>query len=353
MVKKNQKNVVKKTKTETKPEAKAPSKAPEKKPKEKKKVGKIVGIILGVVVVLAGALVGAKLILGRTTTETLTVELPDDTRSFSGFFKEYLADRVKAENLMAYKFREEGTAEILEELTALKDGFSKVSRGMNGFDEESEFYELAKIMKSDANAYLTLVRELRAIETGEYADEADRQVAFMKAVETRGEELRSRLYVSRSAYEEGKSGLSTEAILIFEGSAMVEVGGGVMNLFLGDTTENLTAVVNRDFTEGVVQTVEGGKLYGYTNARLVKFGERVKDLLELGKLVDVKITLKTGEAEIWKRKLSLIGETTWSLEKTLEKEGIRGVVGESKGSMSQTLTEAEAAIRGKNKTGEE
>ena len=322
-----------------------PVEKPEKG-KKGKKAGIVLGIILGVAIVGFGGWWGVKTYLGRTVVETAMVETTEDMRSFSGFFREYLADRVGIENLTKNQFREKTREEILDELTILKDGFARVSRGMNGFEEESEYSEMAKIMKADATNYLTLIRELRAVETEGFETEADRQAAFMKIVNTHEGEAKSGLYLSRTAFEEGRSGLATLGVLIVEGDAMVEVGGGVMNVFVGDAERHTVAVTTEDF-DGVVKMVKGEKLFGLVNSRLVKFGESVRGMLEIGKLKDVKIGLSGTEAEIKTTSLGTWGETTWSLEEKLEKAEIRGLVAEDKMGVAEALTRAEAALRGK------
>ena len=201
------------------------------------------------------------MILTKTTVVTETVKLADDARGFSNYFKEYLTDRVEAEELFSYMFREIDNEKILNKLTELKDGFSKVSRGVAGNYTKSEYKEMAEVMKADADAYLAMVRELRAIMTESYAEEGDRQLAFMRKVEEMSGSLRSAVYIARAAFGEVVSGFSSKGVLAFDGSAMVEVGGGVANVFLGDA-ENAVVAVSTDDLDGTVKAIDAKKLYG-------------------------------------------------------------------------------------------
>lgn len=341
----------KKTEAKETERASTAKKAEPEKEKKKSKAGLVIGIIAGVAVLAVGGFFGVKTYFAKTTETVESVEISEDTRSFSGFFKEYLADRVAADNLFGYQFRELTSAETLDKLTELKDGFSKVSRGMNGF-EEGEFKELAAVMKSDATEYLALVRTLRAVETGEYASEADRQVAFIKAVDEGQENLRSKLYISRSAFVDDPGGLGNRSILIFKGTALAEVGGGVMNIFVGNIENNIVALTGEDFESGAVKAIAAEKLYGFVNTRVVKFGMGVKNELEKDKLTAVNIELGTSDAKVTRKKVGLFGKTVWKLEEVTEEYGAEALVLRESRGMSQILTETEVAIRGKKKAGE-
>ena len=139
---------------EPKAEEKQPEKKeekPEKKEKEEKeekpkKSKKGLVIFLVALVILVGGAFAAKMILTKTSVATETVKLADDARGFSNYFKEYLTDRAEAEQLFSYSFRELKNEEILNKLTELKDGFSKVSRGVAGNYGKSEDKELAEVM---------------------------------------------------------------------------------------------------------------------------------------------------------------------------------------------------------------
>ncbi|MBQ7802295.1 hypothetical protein IJ380_00280 [Candidatus Saccharibacteria bacterium] len=347
------KKKIEEKKTETKkaevkkPEAKKTEKVekPEKvEKKTKKKTGKILGILFAVLVVLGGAGYFGYQYLTRTTKTTETVEMPEDARVFSNFFKEYLADRIQVTNLFEYRFRELSNAEILDELTELKDGLSKVSRGMNGFGEDSEYAEIVEILKNDATIYLRLIRELRGVMTVEFADEADRQLEFIKLTEKSSEELRSGLYLSRAAFGEETSGIGMEGILIFEGTALVEVGGGVMNVFVGDVEENVTALTSGDFS-GAVKTIDAKKLFGYANSRLIKIGEGVKNELEIGKIKRISVAFEAGEVEVKRESIFSAGKNTWDFSGENE---IKGVLKVEENGMSALLLESESRIRGKN-----
>ena len=200
----------------------------ERKSDEKKSAKKVALIVLIVLVILGGGGFALKTVLTKTTVTAETVKMPDDARGFSNYFKEYLLSRVRAERLFSYSFRDLSDDEILNELTELKDGFSKVSRGVNSAYKNSEYRELAGVMESDSAIYLTAVRELRTVMTdGAYGNEGDRQLAFMRKVEETTKELRSALYIAREAFDGDVSGLSSKGVLLFNGVALVEVGGGV------------------------------------------------------------------------------------------------------------------------------
>ncbi|MBQ3274951.1 hypothetical protein IJH46_00820 [Candidatus Saccharibacteria bacterium] len=332
-------------KTQKKVEKKKPIEGKEpKEPKEKQKhSGAVIGILVVLILVLAGA--GGYFYYQKTKTveTTETVEVSDEARNFSNLFKEYLADRIDAQNLYSFTFRNLSNTEILDKLTELKDGFSKVSRGMNNYDEESEYAEIAAILKNDATVYLKSIRELRAVMTATYEDEADRQVQFIKVVEGSDENLRSGLYLSRAAFGEETEGIGKEGILIFEGMGLAEVGGGVMNIFVGDLDANVTAVTTGDFQE-TVRKIDSEKLYGFVNSRLVRFGKGILDELEVGKLETAKVTLGTGDAEVYRKKVSILGKSTWDFR---DENAITGLIKVEEKGMSEILAETAEGIRGK------
>ena len=243
----------------------------EKPEKKEKKSKKGLVIFLVALVVIVGGLFAAKVVLTKTTVTTETVKLAEDARGFSNYFKEYLTDRVEAEELMGYEFRNMNSEEILRELSSLKDGFSKVSRGVGSY-KTGEYKELAEVMEADAATYLSAMRELRAIMTASYAEEGDRQLAFMRKVEEVTPELRSALYLATAAYEEDVSGFSSKSVLVFEGTVMMEAGGGVANIFLGDFADLVVAVSSDDMDE-TVKPIDAKKLYGSVGSRVVEIGK--------------------------------------------------------------------------------
>jgi len=339
---------------EPKAEEKQPEKKeekPEKKEKEEKeekpkKSKKGLVIFLVALAVLVGGAVAAKVILTKTTVTAETVKLSDDVRGFSNYFKEYLTDRVEAEELFDYSFRELGGEEILNKLTELKDGFAKVSRGVSGNYVKSEYKEMAEVMRADAEAYLSMVRELRAVMTASYEEEGDRQLAFMRKVEEESKSLRSALYVARAAFSEDVNGFSSKGVLAFEGNVIVEVGGGVANIFLGDVANNVVAVSTDDL-EGTVKAIEAKKLYGYAGSRVVGIGESLKGELESGWFKRVKMEVGNTEAKVEKTKISMVMKNVWGMDEELKKEGIKGLVNTEKKSVAEELNEFIGGLKGK------
>lgn len=319
-----------------------------KKEKEKKEKKSKKGLIIFLValVVIVGGLFAAKMILTKTTVVTETVKLADDARGFSNYFKEYLTDRVEAEELFSYTFRELDNEKILNKLTELKDGFSKVSRGVAGNYTKSEYKEMAEVMKADADAYLAMVRELRAIMTESYAEEGDRQLAFMRKVEEMSGSLRSAVYIARAAFGEDVSGFSSKGVLVFDGSAMVEVGGGVANVFLGDA-ENAVVAVSTDDLDGTVKAIDAKKLYGYVGSRVVKIGESLKSELESGWFKQVKAEVGNTEVKVEKTKISMVMKNVWSMDEELKAQGVKGLVETEKKSVAERLNEFLSGLKGK------
>ena len=58
-------------------------------------------LILAVILVLVGGGFAAKMFLTKTEVTTETIKLSDDARGFSNYFKEYLLDRIKTEELFS------------------------------------------------------------------------------------------------------------------------------------------------------------------------------------------------------------------------------------------------------------
>ena len=321
----------------------------ERKSDEKKSAKKVALIVLIVLVILGGGGFALKTVLTKTTVTAETVKMPDDARGFSNYFKEYLLSRVRAERLFSYSFRDLSDDEILNELTELKDGFSKVSRGVNSAYKNSEYRELAGVMESDSAIYLTAVRELRTVMTdGAYGNEGDRQLAFMRKVEETTKELRSALYIAREAFDGDVSGLSSKGVLLFNGVALVEVGGGVMNILVGDASEPVTTISTDDIDEGTVKPIEASGLYGYVGSRIVRIGDGFETVLENGWVKDVKAEVKTSEVTFTTTKVSLVMKNVWSLDTELYGQGIKGLVNQEKHSVSEGLNEVMKGLEGKN-----
>lgn len=312
------------------------------KPEKKSKKGLV--IFLVALVVIVGGLFAAKVILTKTTVTTETVKLAEDARGFSNYFKEYLTDRVEAEELMGYEFRNMNSEEILAELSRLKDGFSKVSRGVGSY-KTGEYKELAEVMEADAATYLSAVRELRAIMTASYAEEGDRQLAFMRKVEEVTPELRSALYLATAAYEEDVAGFSSKGVLVFDGTVMVEVGGGVANIFLGDFADLVVAVSSDDMDE-TVKPIDAKKLYGYVGSRVVEIGKSLSGELESGWLKDVKAEVGASEVKLTRTKISLVMKNVWSMNEELERQGIKGLMSGEKKSVAEKLGEVVKGLKG-------
>ena len=339
---------------EPKAEEKQPEKKeekPEKKEKEEKeekpkKSKKGLVIFLVALVILVGGAFAAKMILTKTSVATETVKLADDARGFSNYFKEYLTDRAEAEQLFSYSFRELKNEEILNKLTELKDGFSKVSRGVAGNYGKSEYKELAEVMRADADAYLSMVRELRAIMTENYPEEGDRQLAFMRKVEEESQNLRSAVYLARAAFTEDVSGFSSKGVLAFNGNVMVEVGGGVANIFLGDFGNNVAAVSTDDL-DGVVKAIDAKELYGFVSSRVVKIGESLRGELESGWFKRVKADVGNTEVKVEKTKISMVMKNVWGMDEELKAQGIKGLVETEKKALAEQLAEAVSGLKGK------
>ncbi|MBQ1528546.1 hypothetical protein IIZ77_02785 [Candidatus Saccharibacteria bacterium] len=338
-------------KIERKKVEKTPEKKSEKEEKteeepKKKKGGKVFLIILLILLVLGGGGFAVKTILTRTTVTTETVKMADDARGLSNYFKEYLLDRIKAERLFSYSFRNLSNDEILSELTVLKDGFAKVSRGVNSAYKNSEYKELADVMESDSTLYLAAVRELRTVMTGAYDNDGDRQLAFMRKVEETTKDLRSALYMSSSAFTEDVSGLSSKGVILFSGVALAEVGGGVMNILVGDLATPVVAVTTDDMDK-TIKSIDAKGLYGYVGSRVVKLGDGLSATLDEGWVKNIKAEVKTSEAILTTTKISLVMKNVWGMDEELKGQGIKGLVNTEKKAMEEQLNEVVSRIEGK------
>ena len=299
--------------------------ADEEKP-GKKKVGLIIGIVVGVLAILGGGWFGVQMLLRREVVETEELVVIPEGQEFYKVFSDYVQGRLKATNLFGQEFRTLTEEETLEKLAELKDVFSGVSKGVATKYKGTEFEGIAEIMKNDATVYLKEIRELRQVLTGDGAS-ADKQAEFLKIVQTNEEALRSAIYRAGSAFPEGASGLGAKGVMIYQGEMMVEAGGGVMNVFVGEDSGSgsVVAVSTDDYVE-TVKTIRAEGALGFYGGGVIKIGEGVKNELVVGKLKYVSVTeMSGGEGKLTKRLISLFGETTWSLAPKLEERGIGGL----------------------------
>lgn len=315
--------------------------------KKEKKGGKwklaLVFCLLIAVVAVGGFFLYKYLKREQVTTETVKIEA--DSKEFSGYFKTYLSDRLAFERLTEYGFREMSTEEILDELSDIKDGFSKASKGVDSY-KGSEFEGIAEIINNDVAVFTKTIRELRWIESGNYTDEADRQLDFMKASTADEESLRSALCLARGALGSESEGINGEAILIFEGDVMVEVGGGVMNILVGDLEQNVTAIGANDLN-GIIRRINSDKLFGLYEGELIQIGKGLREEVETGKLTEIKVEKKQGEAEVITTRIPVIGESTWGLKTRLNEEGIKGLIEVGGGDIEKNLNETIDLLSGK------
>lgn len=311
----------------------------EETPEEETKKGKGWIALIIVVVLLVGGAFAAKTILLKTSTKTETVKVSDDARGFSNYFKEYLADRIGIERIINTEYDKLNKNETLNELSDLKDGFSKVARGTSGNYVKSIYTEMATVMEKDASLCLTLVRELRSILND------DDKKAFNDKVAEAKEGLRSALYVARAAFKNDVAGLSSKGVVAFEGGAMIEAGGGVMNIFVGDF-QNSVVAVSSDMMEEA-KSIEAEKLYGYNGVRVITIGDSMTSELESGWFKNIKLEVGSLEAKMTKTKVSFVLKSLNSVEDELKGMEIKGLVEKDEKTIDEQLTEAVAGIKGK------
>ncbi len=285
---------------------------------------KTLALVLVVVILGVGGYF-IKAFLTKTTIETSTVQFAGDARGFSNYFREYLLDRMRSEWLFKYSYKELNTDDILNELSDLKNGFSKVVRGTGDNYKNSEYKELAEVMHSDSSIYLVAVRELKNIMMGSYATLEERQSEFEKRVKETTEGLRSALYYNRAGFVESVSGLSSKGALIFEGSVLVEAGGGVMNIMLGDPSAQITVVTTDDLEE-TVKLIEAKKLFGYSGSRVVRLGDSLSANLEEGWIRNVKVDVRYKDADVTTMRISLIMRSASRVNNELKEQGINGFI---------------------------
>jgi len=314
--------------------------------KPKKKHWKKILAFLIVVAILGGGGYFAKAYFTKTTVETVTSQFSGDARGFSNYFKEYLLDRMRAEQLFSYSYKELSTDDILAELSELKNGFSKVSRGVSGNYRSSEYQELAEVMESDSSIYLVAVRELRNVMMTSYENLESRQAEFEKKVNETTEGLRSAIYHARAGFPENASGLSSKGALIFKGSVLVEAGGGVANILLGDFAAQNT-VVTTDELEETVKAIDAKKLFGYASSRLIKLGDSLSACLEEGWVRSIKTDVRYKEADIITTRISLIMKTAARMNDELKEQGIEGFLKAEEKTEKEMLSELITGLKGK------
>lgn len=285
-----------------------------------KKIGIILGVVLGVLIMVGGGY----MVLKREIVETEELVVVQEGKEFSRVFTEYIQGRLEATELFQEEFRKLEDEEIVEKLAELKDTFSGVAKEVATKYQGTEFEEMAEIMKNDTTVYLKEVRELRQVLTGSGVS-ADKQVELLKITQENEELLRSAVYLAESAFPEGASGLGGKGVMIVQGEMLTEVGGGVMNVFVGNTEKKVVAVSTDDYSE-TVKTIRAEKALVFSGGEVRKIGEGVKNELVTGKLKVVTVQeMSGGEAKLEKRLISLLGETTWSLAPKLEARGIMGL----------------------------
>ncbi|MBR3319268.1 hypothetical protein IKG06_02045 [Candidatus Saccharibacteria bacterium] len=311
------------------------------------KKGKKGWIALAIVVVLliGGGFV-AKKFLTKTTVQEETVEFADGVRGISNYFKEYLLDRVKAEELFRDSYKNLKEEKILEALSELKDGFSKVSRGVTGNYKSGEYKEIAEVMSSDASVYLTAVRELRSIMTDGNSGEDKKRLAFAEKADELAKDLRSAIYVSRAAFHGEVSGFSSKSALIFDGPVLAEVGGGVMNIVFGDFDEKVVAVSSEKM-DAVIKTIDAVKLYGYVSTRLINIGTSLRDEMESGWVKHVKADIGRMEVKLTRTRVSTVMKNVDGMNDELKAQGISGLIGEEGQSEENELSEVVKGLTGK------
>ncbi len=329
----------KKLKNDTMTEEEKKEETVEEEKKKDKGKGKGWIALIIILVLFAGGAFVAKSILLKTTTENETVKVSDDARGFSNYFKEYLADRIEIEKIISTEYDKLDKNEALSKLSSLKDGFSKVARGTSGNYIKSVYAEMATVMENDASLCLTLVRELRSI-----LNDDDKKAFEEKVAETK-EGLRSALYVARAAFKGDVTGLSSKGVVAFEGGAMVEAGGGVMNIFVGDFQDGIVAV-SSDMMEDA-KSIEAEKLYGYNGIRVIVIGDSMASELESGWFKNIKLEIGSLEAKMTKTKVSFVLKSLSNVEDELKGMEIKGLVEEGEKTINEQLTEAVAEIKGK------
>lgn len=307
--------------------------------KEKKSGKGWIALIIALVLLVGGAF-AAKTILTKTSVKNETVKVSDDARGFSNYFKEYLIDRIEIEKIINTEFEKIDKSEVLGRLTSLKDGFSKVARGTSGNYAKSIYTQMATVMESDASMCLTFVRELRGILTDDDKATFDKKVAEIK------EGFRSALYVKRAAFTGEETGLSSKGVVAFEGGAMIEAGGGVMNIFVGNFQDGVVAVSSDDFDERV-KAIDAEKLYGYNGVRVIEIGESLDSELESGWFKNIKLEIGSLEAKKTLTKVSLVLKSMSGVEEELRNMGIKGLVEKEEKTTNEYLTEAVAGLKGK------
>ncbi|MBR5389376.1 hypothetical protein IK146_02345 [Candidatus Saccharibacteria bacterium] len=312
----------------------------------KKKNAKTWIILLVLVILIGGGGFAAKTILTRTTVGEESAKLADDARGFSNYFKIYLTNRVRAEELLKYSFKELANEQIVAELSDLKEGFSKVLNGLSGNYGTSEYKELAEVLEADAQTYLTAVRELRSVMTSGFGSEDECRAAFAKKVEETTGELRSALYIATRAFDGDVAGFSSKSVLIFHGSVLVEVGGGVMNILLGDFDGLYVSISSVQMSENI-KLIDAQKLYGYASTRLFRIGTSLNGILESGWLKDIRADVSRTDVKLTTTRISMVMKNVRGLDEELQEQGIKGLIDTSEVVESEQLNKVVKGLAGK------
>ena len=312
----------------------------------KKKSCKTWIVLLILIIVLGGGAFAAKTILTKTTIEEESSKLSDDARGFSNYFKTYLTNRVRAEELLKYGFKELTNEQIAVELSDLKEGFSKVLNGLSGNYGTSEYKELAEVLEADALTYLTAVRELKSVMASGFGSEDESRAAFGQKAEEATKDLRSALYIATRAFDGDVAGFSSKSVLIFHGSILVEVGGGVMNILLGDFDNLYVSVSNAQIGEAI-KLIDAQKLYGYASTRLFRVGTSLNDTLESGWVKDVRADVSRTDVKLTTTRISMVMKNVWGLDEELQVQGIKGLVGTEEVVEDEQLNKVVKGLTGK------
>lgn len=300
-------------------------KTAETRKSEKKRGFKKIWIVLGVILVALGGGIFLNIQLKKPKLETEVVEIPEAGEEFFEVFRGYLISRLRYTKLTEDGFRKMTGEEISAELAEIREGFSKAGKEAGKF-ENTEFSRLSDVVLNDSTIFLRIIKEIRSEISGEFSDEADRQLKFIQTVQEKASEARSGVYLSGGAYQEDASGVSTDGILIGKFEAMIEVGEGVMNIFVGNAETGVVGLSSARFSS--IKRVEGKGLYVLIESgELIKIGEGTREEIEIGKLKEIEIVEGTeGKMTVNKNKRGIIGESTGSLSAKLEDWARAGVV---------------------------
>ena len=302
-------------------------------------VGLVVVIIGGVFGVIKWKLGGVRVEISTADeSEVAAVRVNYLGKAEGSVLEEFCRYNLLAQDLLGGGFRELNAVEIAEGLNELKEGFSQVLKTATELDRTTDFAAVQEIILNDTANFLTEIRSLRQVMARTYENEADQQMDFLKVVSEENAEMRSAVYVSRYAFEGDETRIVRRSAVLAQGKLLVEVGGGVMNIMVGDYKQGVVGLSDEDYQENIKTLAGEDEFILLTTGELVRIGESVKGELVSGQATMLKVQEvtecenkkqrgeKCKEITVERTKVGLFGRSVFEVAELLEARGGGGLL---------------------------